>query len=90
LQPIDFSHTIKELKMLVLKGNKMKTPIYILSGFLGAGKTTLLQTILKQEKERGRKVAVLMNELGVLYHTRTARGSASGIGSITHVRCHLH
>jgi G3E family GTPase len=64
LQPIDFSHTIKELKMLVLKGNKMKTPIYILSGFLGAGKTTLLQTILKQERERGRKVAVLMNELG--------------------------
>ncbi|KAA0546878.1 GTP-binding protein [Bacillus sp. BGMRC 2118] len=42
----------------------MKTPIYILSGFLGAGKTTLLRNILQQEKERGRKVAVLMNELG--------------------------
>ncbi|MBM6618794.1 CobW family GTP-binding protein [Bacillus suaedaesalsae] len=42
----------------------MKTPIYILSGFLGAGKTTLLRNILEQEKEKGRKVAVLMNELG--------------------------
>jgi G3E family GTPase len=42
----------------------MKTPIYILSGFLGAGKTTLLRNILLQEKERNRKVAVLMNELG--------------------------
>jgi G3E family GTPase len=48
----------------VPKGNKMKIPIYILSGFLGAGKTTLLRTILQQEKERNRKVAVLMNELG--------------------------
>ncbi|KAB7704401.1 GTP-binding protein [Bacillus aerolatus] len=38
--------------------------VYILSGFLGAGKTTLLQQILKEEQERGRKVAVIMNEMG--------------------------
>jgi G3E family GTPase len=42
----------------------MKIPIYILSGFLGVGKTTLLRNILLQEKKHGRKVAVLMNELG--------------------------
>jgi G3E family GTPase len=41
-----------------------KTDIYILSGFLGSGKTTLLKEILKNEKKAGRKVAVLMNELG--------------------------
>ncbi|WP_282033450.1 CobW family GTP-binding protein [Metabacillus indicus] len=38
--------------------------VYILSGFLGAGKTTLLKNILKQEQENGRKIAVVMNELG--------------------------
>ncbi|MFZ3587748.1 CobW family GTP-binding protein [Bacillus sp. DJP31] len=42
----------------------MKIPIYILSGFLGAGKTTLLRNLLQQEKELGKRVAVLMNELG--------------------------
>jgi G3E family GTPase len=43
----------------------MKTvEVYILSGFLGAGKTTLLQTILTQEKQQQRKIAVIMNELG--------------------------
>lgn len=42
----------------------MKIPIYIISGFLGAGKTTLLKNILLQERDRNRKVAVLMNELG--------------------------
>jgi len=41
-----------------------QTDIYVLSGFLGSGKTTLLKEILKKEKEIGRKVAVLMNELG--------------------------
>lgn len=41
-----------------------QTDIYVLSGFLGSGKTTLLKEILKKEKEMGRKVAVLMNELG--------------------------
>ncbi|MEM5015510.1 GTP-binding protein [Metabacillus indicus] len=38
--------------------------VYILSGFLGAGKTTLLKNILKQEQDNGRKIAVVMNELG--------------------------
>lgn len=41
-----------------------KTEVYILAGFLGSGKTTLLRNIIKQEKENGRKVAVLLNELG--------------------------
>lgn len=38
--------------------------VYIIGGFLGSGKTTLLQHIMRQEKEAGRKIAVLMNELG--------------------------
>ncbi|MBG9542740.1 cobalamin biosynthesis protein [Cytobacillus firmus] len=41
-----------------------KTEIYILSGFLGSGKTTLLKQLLQDEKKQGRKVAVMMNELG--------------------------
>ncbi|MCC3358627.1 CobW family GTP-binding protein [Bacillus sp. REN16] len=41
-----------------------KVEVFILSGFLGSGKTTLLQNILTQEKELGRNVAVVMNELG--------------------------
>lgn len=38
--------------------------IIILSGFLGSGKTTLLKKLLQQEQQRGRKAAVLMNEIG--------------------------
>lgn len=41
-----------------------KTKIIILSGFLGSGKTSLLQHLLEQEKQQGRKTAVLMNEVG--------------------------
>lgn len=41
-----------------------KINISILGGFLGSGKTTLLQNILKEEKKRNRKVAVLLNEIG--------------------------
>ncbi|GLB61150.1 CobW family GTP-binding protein [Cytobacillus sp. NCCP-133] len=41
-----------------------KTEIYVLSGFLGSGKTTLLKQLLKDERKQGRKVAVMMNELG--------------------------
>lgn len=41
-----------------------KTEIYIIGGFLGSGKTTLLQQIMKQEKQEGRQIAVLLNELG--------------------------
>lgn len=40
------------------------TEIYILSGFLGSGKTTLLKRLLEDERSRGRKTAVMMNELG--------------------------
>ncbi|PAD68470.1 cobalamin biosynthesis protein [Bacillus sp. 7586-K] len=40
--------------------------IYILAGFLGSGKSTLLKNLLIEEKEKNRKVAVLMNELGEL------------------------
>lgn len=42
----------------------IKTEIYILSGFLGSGKTTLLKQLIADELEQGRKVAVMMNELG--------------------------
>ncbi|MCM3713431.1 GTP-binding protein [Alkalihalobacillus oceani] len=41
-----------------------KADIYILTGFLGSGKSTLLTRLLQTEKERGRRAAVLMNELG--------------------------
>ncbi|WP_342431955.1 GTP-binding protein [Neobacillus sp. FSL H8-0543] len=41
-----------------------KTEVYILSGFLGSGKTTLLKRLLEDERKIGRKVAVMMNELG--------------------------
>jgi G3E family GTPase len=41
-----------------------KAEIYILSGFLGSGKTTLLKRLLEDERSLGRKVAVMMNELG--------------------------
>lgn len=41
-----------------------KAEIYILSGFLGSGKTTLLKRLLEDERRLGRKVAVMMNELG--------------------------
>ncbi len=42
------------------------TEVYIIGGFLGSGKTTLLQHIIQQEKTVGRKIAVLLNELGSL------------------------
>ena len=41
-----------------------KIKVYILSGFLGSGKTTLLQKFIRYEKDKGRKPAILMNELG--------------------------
>ncbi|MFT9600077.1 CobW family GTP-binding protein [Mesobacillus sp.] len=41
-----------------------KAEVYILSGFLGTGKTTLLKQILLHEKNSGRNIAVMMNELG--------------------------
>ncbi|MDF2927001.1 MAG: cobalamin biosynthesis protein [Paenibacillaceae bacterium] len=39
-------------------------PVFILSGFLGSGKTTLLSRVIRHAQERGRKPAVVMNELG--------------------------
>ncbi|OIK14553.1 cobalamin biosynthesis protein [Bacillus sp. MUM 116] len=41
-----------------------KSEVYILSGFLGSGKTTFLKRLLEEEHKLGRKVAVMMNELG--------------------------
>ncbi|MDM5188191.1 GTP-binding protein [Bacillus sp. DX4.1] len=41
-----------------------KVEIHILGGFLGSGKSTLLQNLLIAEKQKNRKVAVLMNEIG--------------------------
>lgn len=45
-----------------MKGDSMKTPIIILTGYLGAGKTTMLKRILKNPQ--GKKLAVIMNEFG--------------------------
>lgn len=41
-----------------------KVDIIILSGFLGSGKTTLLKDLVTFEKKKGRRIGVLMNELG--------------------------
>ncbi|WP_238323363.1 CobW family GTP-binding protein [Planococcus antarcticus] len=38
--------------------------LFILSGFLGSGKSTLLKELAENEKATGKKVAVIMNELG--------------------------
>jgi G3E family GTPase len=38
--------------------------IFILSGFLGSGKSTLLKELIQSEKRKGRRIGVLMNELG--------------------------
>ncbi|SDH83635.1 CobW family GTP-binding protein [Alteribacillus bidgolensis] len=41
-----------------------KIDIYILSGFLGSGKSTLLARLLEFEQYQGRKLGVIMNEMG--------------------------
>ena len=41
-----------------------KVDIIILSGFLGSGKSTLLKELINFEKSNGKKIGVLMNELG--------------------------
>lgn len=43
-----------------------KVEIFILSGFLGSGKSTLLTKLLDFEKQQGRKIGVIMNEMGAV------------------------
>ncbi|MFA9458484.1 GTP-binding protein [Halalkalibacter sp. AB-rgal2] len=43
---------------------KNKTELIILTGFLGSGKSTLLKRLLKEEQQKGRRIAVIMNEVG--------------------------
>ncbi|MGO4889971.1 CobW family GTP-binding protein [Anaerobacillus sp. MEB173] len=38
--------------------------IFILSGFLGSGKSTLLAKIIEYEQQQGRKIGIIMNEMG--------------------------
>ena len=38
--------------------------VYILGGFLGSGKTTFLKTLTKHYLDSGKKVAILVNEMG--------------------------
>ncbi|MFC5531960.1 CobW family GTP-binding protein [Cohnella yongneupensis] len=44
--------------------NEKIVPVHILTGFLGSGKTTLLNKLVADAKERGLKLAVLLNEIG--------------------------
>ncbi|MFC0189343.1 CobW family GTP-binding protein [Fictibacillus aquaticus] len=43
-----------------------KAKVIILAGFLGSGKTTLLKQLLMEERQKGTKPAVLMNEIGAV------------------------
>ena len=42
-----------------------RTPCNVIAGFLGSGKTTLLRNSLEQVFQ-GKKVAIIMNEIGDL------------------------
>jgi len=44
--------------------SKKKVEIFILTGFLGSGKSTLLTQLIKDGQAKGKKLGVLMNELG--------------------------
>eukprot|EP00448_Togula_jolla_P030255 CAMPEP_0170644930 /NCGR_PEP_ID=MMETSP0224-20130122/42771_1 /TAXON_ID=285029 /ORGANISM="Togula jolla, Strain CCCM 725" /LENGTH=523 /DNA_ID=CAMNT_0010976037 /DNA_START=71 /DNA_END=1642 /DNA_ORIENTATION=+ len=46
----------------VAAGERVKTPVTIITGFLGAGKTTLLNHILQEN--HGKRIAVIENEFG--------------------------
>lgn len=41
-------------------------PLYLVTGFLGAGKSTFLRGLLEKERTRGRRVGVLVNEIGAV------------------------
>lgn len=41
-----------------------KTDVFVISGFLGSGKSTLLKNLILFEQGRGRRIGVIMNELG--------------------------
>ncbi|GGI39349.1 CobW family GTP-binding protein [Mammaliicoccus stepanovicii] len=41
-----------------------KMDVTVLTGFLGSGKTTLLQRLILEAKNKGKKVAIIMNEFG--------------------------
>jgi G3E family GTPase len=45
--------------------SKPLLPIILVTGFLGAGKTTFVRHLLRDAKERGLKVGVIINEWGV-------------------------
>ncbi|OLO42711.1 hypothetical protein BTR23_01505 [Alkalihalophilus pseudofirmus] len=44
--------------------DKKKVEIVILSGFLGSGKSTLLKELIALENSKGKRIGILMNELG--------------------------
>jgi cobalamin biosynthesis protein CobW len=43
-----------------------RIPATIFTGFLGAGKTTLIRALLREAGERGRRIALIVNEFGSL------------------------
>lgn len=42
----------------------LKTPVYLINGFLGSGKTTVLLECIRYFKKNNKKVAIILNELG--------------------------
>ncbi|WP_168714380.1 CobW family GTP-binding protein [Niallia nealsonii] len=42
----------------------LKTPVYLINGFLGSGKTTVLLECMNYFKKNNTKVAIILNELG--------------------------
>lgn len=45
------------------QGDKKKMKVTLLSGFLGAGKTTLMRNVLRQAREEGLSLAVIVNDM---------------------------
>lgn len=43
---------------------QIKTPVYIISGFLGSGKTTVLKRMVEHARKENQKVGLILNELG--------------------------